>query len=250
MFHIYTEVPTTTEYTKTNLYRDSEGLFVETLNEIISDPFNKIKHSEHALNLLSCAQSVLQKRSSCAKPKFNSIVDKLWKAATAGKTRVLPSSQWEKMWKSFHSLASNSEFILEFEVYLTPALSPQPISKLFLQSLTRKFFEKIVLAIKKAAAKPESSCMETQMTNVEENILRYAAGYVPFALRRQCLKREHNSEWKQKAKCLGALEVENEDEELHSFHKYTRCWIEKENRGGLFTLNDKSFIFPSSGMPL
>ena len=166
LFHIYTEVPTTTEYTKTNLYRDSEGLFVETLNEIISDPFNKIKHSEHASN--------------------------------------------------FPSLASNSEFILEFEVYLTPALSPQPISKLFLQSLTRKFFEKIVLAIKKAAAKPESSCMETQMTNVEENILRYAAGYVPFALRRQCLKREHNSEWKQKAKCLGALQVENEDEELHS----------------------------------
>ncbi len=105
---------------------------MQTLEESISDPFNKIKHSEHASKLLSCAQSVLQKRSLYAKPKFNSIVDKLWKSATAGKAMVLPSSQREKMWKSFHSLASNSEFILEFEVYLTPALSLQPISKLFI----------------------------------------------------------------------------------------------------------------------
>ena len=81
------------------------------------------------------------------------------------------------------------------------------------------------------------------MTNVEENILRYAAGYVPFALRRQCLKHGHSDKWKQKAECLSALEVENEDEELHSFHQYTKCWIEKENRGGLFTLNDKSYLF-------
>ena len=103
--------------TKTNLYQDGEGLFVDTLQEMISDPFNKINYSEHASNLLSCAQRVLQKRSLGGKAKFKSIVDKLWKAATAGEARVLPSSQREKMWKSFHTLVSNSEFILEFEVY-------------------------------------------------------------------------------------------------------------------------------------
>jgi hypothetical protein len=46
------------------------------------------------------------------------------------------------------------------------------------------------LAIKKPAAKSEndgSYCKDTQMTNVQENILRYAAEYVPFTLRRQCL---------------------------------------------------------------
>ena len=172
-------------------------------------------------------------------------MDKLWKAATAGKARVLPGSQREKMWKSFHSLASNSEFILEFEAYLAPALSLS-ISKLFIQSFARKFFEKIVLAIKKSCVKSKGSgsdCKEPEMTNVEENILRYAAGYVPFALRRQCLKQEHNSEMKQKAECLSALEAENADEECHSFLKYSKCWIEKENRGGLFTLNDQSYLF-------
>ena len=220
---------------------------METLQEIISDPFNKIKNSEHASNLVSCAQSVLQKRSLCAKPKFELVVDKLWKAATAGKARVLPSSQREKIWKSFHSLASDSEFIVAFEAYLSPALSTQPISKLFIQSLSRKFFEKIVLAMKKADAKYQSdessSCKAIQMTNVDENILRYAAGYVPFALRKQCLKQAHNSERKQKAECLSALQVENEDEQLHSFYNYTKYWIEKQNRGGLFTLNDKSYLF-------
>ena len=87
------ELPTATEYTKTDLHRDSEGLFVETLKDMISDPFNKIKHSDHASNLLSCAQIVLQKRYFCATPKFNSIVDKLWKAATAGKARVLTAER-------------------------------------------------------------------------------------------------------------------------------------------------------------
>lgn len=101
------------------------------------------------------------------------------------------------------------------------------------------------MAIKKAVTKSDSGsdCKEPQMTNVEENILRYAAGYVPFALKRQCLKQEHNSDMKQKAECLNALEVENEDEECQSFHKYTKYWIEKENRGGLFTLNNQSYLF-------
>ena len=102
-------------------------------------------------------------------------MDKLWKAATGGKARVLPGIQQEKMWKSFHSLASNSEFILEFEAYLTPALSLS-ISTLFIQSLARKFFEKIALVIKKSSVKSEGSgsdCKEPEMTNIIEVLCCY-----------------------------------------------------------------------------
>lgn len=57
-----TEIPHTsdTKYSITNLYNDGEQLLVETLIEIISDPFNKIKGSQHGPKIVSSAECMLQ----------------------------------------------------------------------------------------------------------------------------------------------------------------------------------------------
>ena len=49
------------------------------------------------------------------------------------------------------------------------------------------------------------------MKVVEENILRYAAGFVPFSLKKKCAKRKTRTDYmKQTIKCLNALGVDDE----------------------------------------
>ncbi|CAB4010116.1 Hypothetical predicted protein [Paramuricea clavata] len=89
-----------------------------------------------------------------------------------------------------------------------------------------------------------SQSEEIEMTVVEENILRYAVGFVPFSLKKQCSKRKtRTDEFRQKMKCLSALGVDDELEKSQTFLEYTRSWIEKQNRGGLFQLNDAGYLF-------
>ena len=88
----------------------------------------------------------------------------------------------------------------------------------------------------------DSPSEEIEMTVVEENILRYAVGFVPFSLKKQCAKRKID-EFRQKIKCLNSLGVEDELEQSQTFLEYTRSWIEKQNRGGLFQLNDAAYLF-------
>lgn len=75
------------------------------------------------------------------------------------------------------------------------------------------------------------------MSIEEENIVRYAAGFVPFAL----LKRYERNVSTSSAffvECLSGMAVTGEES---SFLEYTRDWISKVNRGGLFEINDTAF---------
>ena len=83
------------ELNGTRLYENGERLFLDTLNKLILDPFNKIQGCEHGKTIISLADCLL--KNKCDMKKYNSILGKLWKAATAGDTRKLPTTQRDKM---------------------------------------------------------------------------------------------------------------------------------------------------------
>ncbi|CAB3994727.1 Hypothetical predicted protein [Paramuricea clavata] len=230
-------------YSLADLYNDGERLFEETVKEIEADPFNKIKGSRHGPQLVSIAELLLQNRTLCDAKKFRTILEKIWKAATSGDLRKFPSDQRDKMWQAFHNLCSSPEFIKEFNSYLCPALLQQPCCTLFIQTLLRKLFERIIH--RKSSISPNSATEDiSEETNIEENILRYAAGFVPFSLKRQCVKRQPKDvTWAEKIKCLSAIGVSNDVGSSPSFLEYTKCWVEKQNRGGLFLLNNNGYLF-------
>ncbi|CAB3995757.1 Hypothetical predicted protein [Paramuricea clavata] len=145
------------------------------------------------------------------------------------------------MWRAFHALCSSRDFVVECEHFLYPALLQDATCRLFNQSFVTRLFENIILF--KTTVVPTtvagSQSEEIEMTVVEENILRYAAGFVPFSLKKQSSKRQtRTDEFRQKIKCLSALGVDGELEKSQTFLEYTRSWIEKQNQEGLFQLND------------
>ena len=72
------------------------------------------------------------------------------------------------------------------------------------------------------------------LTTDEANALRYASGYVPFALKKKLKKRPEFKAW------LDRLAVDGEDS---TYLEYTKKWVKAVNRGGLFKVNDKTYRF-------
>ena len=233
---------TSTKYTLINLCTDGEQLVKETMNDIINDPFNKIKGSLNGPRLIGIAECFMKNRDKCSVEKLHASLSMLWNVVSAGDSRKAMTDKREKMWQAFHCMCSNSSFIEELMSYLCPALSDQYPSTIFIQTLVRILFEKII--VQKFGMQSGSEAIESQkeITNVEENILRYAAGFVSFALKKKCQKRQC-PESDVQIKCLNAVGVMDEVEDPQSFLEYTKCWIGKQNRGGLFQLKNEAYLF-------
>lgn len=75
------------------------------------------------------------------------------------------------------------------------------------------------------------------MSTEELNIVRYAAGYVPYALLKKHERRLSESS-ACFVECLSSMAVNGEES---SFLDYTSEWVHKVNRGGLFEVNDTAF---------
>ena len=62
------------------------------------------------------------------------------------------------------------------------------------------------------------------------------------------MKRESlNIEYEEKIKCLNSIGVSNEMEHSQAFLQYTQSWLKKQNRGGLFMLNNDGYQFFKAG---
>ena len=77
-----------------------------------------------------------------------------------------------------------------------------------------------------------------KLTTEEESIIRYAAGYVPFKLLKK--KKKGSSDMAVSAvECLSAMAINGEESSLL---EYTTRWTALVNRGGLFEINDATYM--------
>ena len=86
---------------------------------------------------------------------------------------------------------------------------------------------------------------EPEISVHDEQVLRYLAGYIPFALHRRYSKMQSNP-----AKRLAAFQDEwkkadDEGTEADTFLQYTSVWLTYQNKGGggLFVISDKVYTF-------
>ena len=80
-----------------------------------------------------------------------------------------------------------------------------------------------------------------EISSDELNLMQYACGYVPFKLIREHKTRQ-GRKYENFVECLGNMAVVSELGD-HDLFSYTKVWFETVNRGGLFPLNDKTFLF-------
>ena len=142
----------------------------------------------------------------------------------------------EKLWTAYHQKRT-SEIVAIWEE-LFDAIH-QHLDPLVYQAVTQKLFENIIARIAPASSSSSSSSSDKLkfISSDEECIVRYAAGYVPYALIRKYEKHptQHSVSC---IECLCNMAVQGEDSD---FLEYTRAWITQVDRGGLFELNDTAY---------
>lgn len=84
-------------------------------------------------------------------------------------------------------------------------------------------------------------CPEHQLPtpSSDENIIRYAAGYVPMKLMKKYEKQSLDVAVEY-VECLNSMAINGDESSLQA---YTLEWSRKVNRGGLFEVNDETFQF-------
>ena len=77
------------------------------------------------------------------------------------------------------------------------------------------------------------------MSSNEEMAIRYSGGYIAMKPMK-CFPMQNSIKARDSVECLSHMAV---DEEESSFVEYTQMWIKPANRGGLFEVNDATFLF-------
>ena len=80
--------------------------------------------------------------------------------------------------------------------------------------------------------------MQAEITEDEQRIIRYACGYVGMKLHNKFLK-QHGEKAARFVECINQM---YEDGPSSSLLDYTREWIDRVNRGGLFDVSDEAFM--------
>ena len=82
----------------------------------------------------------------------------------------------------------------------------------------------------KYVATPDKAITPTSMTIDEEKIIRYVCGFVGMKLHDRFIK-QHGNKAAEFVECIDHMHVVGP---ASSFLDYTREWVDKVNRGGLF----------------
>lgn len=137
----------------------------------------------------------------------------------------------EKAWIAFHQLRISE--LPKVWIHFTTKLS-----SLIYQHVNYKLYAELVKSKLCRSAPPYSTHTDIQISEDEENIIRYAAGYVPFKLMKKYEKSSDTQFAISVIECLSNMSINGDESDLL---EYSRKWTMLVNRGGLFELNDLSY---------
>jgi len=138
------------------------------------------------------------------------------------------STKREKLWTSFYQICLRQ----------LPEVWEQLFSSLAIEydeSTNQKLFEMLLSSEFSSHSQPQSekghgTITEVELSRDELNALRHARGYVPHALL-ICYEKRSGSKYDKFIECLGEMAVQGADNDLLP---YTREWIDRVNRGGMY----------------
>ena len=155
---------------------------------------------------------------------------------SAAKTCRAKSVLRKKLWRSFHEVRSKELRDIWSKFY--SAVKRERFDPLIEQQVNLKLFEGVLTThfqVTPPSASPLNTSPQPQeLSEEEEQIVRYAAGYVPMSL----LKKHEKSESVEFVECLSKMAVNGDESSLLS---YTLEWSRAINRGGLFEINDDAY---------
>ncbi|XP_002733129.1 uncharacterized protein LOC100372608 [Saccoglossus kowalevskii] len=222
-------------YTLYHVMVDGKQLFIQAMSKLQT---SDILNSRILLGVAKTKTAVTALIDGVADVEEGiiSFIKVLWPAVTGGDGKLLYTSRREAIYSSYHSVRLSPE--LKQTVTLLLNKVNAPVSAAIIMSISRVFFDEILLARERKELNDDNN-QATKMTNIEENALRYACGYIPMALSKQLQRR--GPAFGSMVKTLSATKTTGT--ESKTFLSYTTEWVEKENRGGLFPINDTAYLF-------
>ena len=202
------------------------------LSSVTQEPLFQLK-STSSKEAKTLAEEVLSTISTTENHEKFMTFSKTW-IRSLEQACIIPTKR-ERFWAAFHSK----------QVHELPGIWSSLIRNLgckevgsggivlLSQHINQKLFEEILRA-RTSLIHNGDEPTQRPLTASEANALRYAAGYVPFALKKQL---SHRPEFVQ---CLDQLGVSGEGE---TYLDYTRGWIKHVNRGKLFQVSDEVYRF-------
>lgn len=169
--------------------------------------------------------------------RFSSELSSSIKACFKHFTRVRPHLAKVRAHQEFHQLRLETLPSI-WKSFLTSMGLPE-MDPLHYQSVNRAIFDSI-LKESLVLHRPPSQAKQirTRLLGDEQNAIRYASGFVVMKLTKKLEKRSGNKAAKFR-ECLSQMANSRDNT---SFYKYTMEWICSTDRGGLFHINDNTFI--------
>ena len=160
---------------------------------------------------------------------------------TASLKRCLPCPQSsnqrlarEKLWTAYHQLRTSEKYIALWKQFLQRAVGVSSCA-IFYQHVVNFMIKEL---IKEHFPVCSSTCVDHEpvLSMYETNALRYAAGYIPRALRKK-LQKSAELLKDQLILCLLDLLDDGKDEHVESHE-----WIGNLDRGGLCHINNTCYL--------
>ena len=173
------------------------------------------------------------------KSQFESFAEKLVDllsrpVSDAVKLSCSQSAKRERMWKAFHRARSTTVEAL-WKTFLSNVHIDDLHDNLFFQLVVDYVFEEVIKKEFHTSSTPTAP--KKSLTRDEQNIIRYAGGYVAQRL----LTRYKKEDSEKAAGFIESLSHMAVDGNESSLMDYTKEWTKKINRGGLFELSDNTF---------
>ncbi len=229
------------KFTETHAQENAVGYLKTGLERIKVHPVFSGKYPQ-AMIVIGLVTALLNSSNS---PHFSeyscTLVSALWVIVTAGDDKFLQPEAMDKVWQAFHKfkLTSGNEWKAFLDILRIDSLGNH--IQIVYQHLLLDIVTLLIKDRNEADLPLSQSDKKVPLSKEEEQVLRYVAGYVPFALCEK-LRTQKNSTAAIYCKILSTWRACTTDT-VKSFLEYTNEWITIQNRGGLFHVNDDVFLF-------
>ena len=150
-----------------------------------------------------------------------------------------PAAERAALWQLFHQVRLSK--LPELCDSFLSVIKTQADDQLLQQSVNQKLFGKLLpRQCSLSSSLEHGGVQDSPLSKDELNALQYTCGYVPHALLKRYEKRS-DRKCDEFIECLGEMAVQSES--AIDILDYTKEWIDKVNRGGLFPLNDITPLF-------
>lgn len=219
-------------------YTDPVSVFKKIIEDIIDDPGFKLEAKAASNALIDavklhqwCEESNKLNNYMLLHDFVRSLAYEL-DGCMSLKSQVQRSNR-EKMWEAFHKLQTNPAFIQRWQRFLVASIGSESTPILY-QNVNDRLF-RLLLKENLLVISDENTGEGTKeytptLCYEEQNALRYAAGYIPRALKDK-ISRSHDPN-KELLLCSTEL-AEDDDESPHE----SKDWEKTVDRGGLFHVN-------------